>query len=74
MKYSNLILVLIAGLLAAIFIRIGSFAVSLQESREVNQSLAGSCQSLISANHNLEIEMVNLRKQIGELEERFTKK
>jgi hypothetical protein len=73
MKVLNVILVLIVVLLAAISFHLMSLKITVDHTAESNQLLINAQQALISSNQRLQDELVNLRKQIIELQERVSK-
>lgn len=74
MKYLNIILTIIAMVLASISLRLFSIGILL-EHLEYNSKLSiNSNQALINANKHLEDEIFNLRKQVETLSASFIKK
>lgn len=74
MKYLNVILTVMAVLLAAVALRLVQLNVLSENAFESNQLLINSQQSLISSNQRLEGALVELRKQVEALSEKVLKK
>jgi hypothetical protein len=74
MKSLNFLLVIIVIFLILIASRLIFIGILMERFSEHAGLFIKSNQSLINSNHNLEIEIAGLRKQIADLSINFTKK
>ncbi len=74
MRYANVFLTLIAVILVLIMMRMSNVEVLMMSCRASNDALADTQRALVGSNQRLENELVNLREQLAELEERLLKK
>lgn len=73
MKVLSIILFLIVCALAVISLNLAGLKITMAHTGESNQLVINSQQALIASNQRLQDELVNLRKQIIELQERVSK-
>jgi len=74
MKYTNVVLTIIALLLAAIALRLFEMRIALINQSQSDQQLMNSQQAVISSNQKLELSLNDLRKQIAEISNQLTRK
>jgi hypothetical protein len=74
MKFLNIILTIIAVLLAAIGLRLFELRAALSNQNESTQQIVNSQQSVINSNQKLELSLNELRKQISDIGSQLTRK
>jgi len=74
MRYLNVALTVIAFFLMVISVRLIQIGLLMEGVQESGQSFVNSCQALINSNQRLEAEIINLRKQIADLQEQVIKR
>jgi hypothetical protein len=74
MKYLNIILTIIAILLAAIGLRLFELSIAFTNQNQAAEQIVNSQQAVISSNQKLEISLNELRKQISDIGSQLPKK
>jgi hypothetical protein len=74
MKYLNVILTIIAILLAAIALRLFELRIAFTGQNQAAEQVINAQQGVINSNQRLEASLNDLRKQINEIGDKFTKK
>ena len=74
MKYLNIILTIIALLLAAISLRLFEIRTVMSNQSEFALQIVNSQQAVISSNQKLELSLTDLRKQISDIGSQLTRK
>jgi hypothetical protein len=74
MKYLNIILTIIALLLAAIGLRLFELRTVLSNQNESAQQIVNSQQAVINSNQKLDLSLADLRKQIADIGSQLPRK
>ncbi|HOW42431.1 MAG TPA: hypothetical protein P5110_08510 [Candidatus Omnitrophota bacterium] len=74
MKYTNIILTVIAVLLAGIALRLFELKVVMSAQNENARRIIDSNQAVINSQQRLETSLGDLRKQIADIGDRLTRK
>ena len=74
MKFLNIILTIIAILLAAIGFRLFELRVAFTNQNQAAEQIINSQQAVINSNQKLELSITDLRKQISDIGSQLTRK
>ena len=74
MKYLNIILTIIAILLAAIGLRLFELKIAFTNQNQASEQIINSQQAVINSNQKLEMSLNDLRKQIADIGSQLTRK
>jgi hypothetical protein len=74
MKFLNIILTIIAILLAAIGLRLFELRIAYTNQNQVAEQIINSQQAVINSNQKLESSLNDLRKQIADIGSQLTRK
>ena len=74
MKFLNIILTIIAILLAAIGLRLFELRIAFNNQSQASEQIINAQQSVINSNQKLEASLNDLRKQIADIGSQLTRK
>jgi hypothetical protein len=74
MKYLNIILTIIAILLAAIGLRLFELRIAFTNQSQASEQVINAQQAMINSNQKLEASLNDLRKQIADIGSQLTRK